>query len=113
MRAFYKGSTDIVQLFGETYECNHVLYNRCTLYKIQGKGLAVIQQRYDPKTKHMWWDEIDSCLANDIYLSNKFIPYFRAHASEPDKNGIYPTVKVRKLMWALRLNPMRKEAWEE
>lgn len=113
MRAFYKGDTDIVQIFGKTYECDHILYNRCTLFESRGLGLAVIQQRYDPKTKHTWWGEIDSCLANDIYLSEKFVSYFKEHASYPDKNGIYPTVKVRKLAWALRIKPMKKEAWEE
>lgn len=113
MRAFYEGDTSIVQIFGRTYECDHPLYNKCTLYENRSVGLAVIQQRHDPKTKHTWWGEIDSCLANDIYLSERFIGYFKAHAEKPDDKGIYPTVKVRKLAWALRLKPMKKEAWEE
>lgn len=35
-------------MYGETYICNHEVYNKCTLYKIDNKGLAIIQQCYDP-----------------------------------------------------------------
>lgn len=29
-----------------------------------------------------------------------------------EQSGLYPTVNVRQLMWALRMKPMRKERWE-
>lgn len=35
------------------------------------------------------------------------------HAGEPDENGIYPTVDVRKLMWALKMKPLTKNDWEK
>ena len=46
-------------MYGETYICDHPVYNRCTLYQIDKKGLAVIQQRYDSETKKTWWSEIN------------------------------------------------------
>ena len=46
-------------MYGNTYICDHLVYDRCTLYQIDNKGLAVIQQRYDQETKTTWWSEID------------------------------------------------------
>ena len=40
--------------FGKIYECHHIVYSRCTLFKIDEKGLAVIQQKYDPYNKVTW-----------------------------------------------------------
>ena len=42
-------------MYGEIYICDHPVYSRCTLYQIDKKGLAVIQQRYDSETKKTWW----------------------------------------------------------
>ena len=72
----------------------------------------MIQQRFDPLSKHSWWGEIDPWLANDIYLNEGFPKYFIANAREA-KNDIYPTVPVRKIMWALRMKPLKKEFWED
>lgn len=99
------------QTHGEIYICDHPLYNRCTLYKIGHKGLAVVQQRFDPNTKMTYWTEIDSWLVDDIYEQDGFIKYFYGVA-QTDSNGLYPTVPVRKLMWALRMKPVKKERWE-
>lgn len=97
--------------YGSTYKCNHVVYNKCTLYLIGNKGLAVIQQRYDWKTKRTWWGEIDDELINEIFLNSKFKDYFNSHAGEI-KNNLYPTVTVRQLMWGLKMKPIKREAWE-
>lgn len=51
-----------MSMYGQIYICNHPVYSKCTLYKIGSKGLAVIQQRYDPISKTTWWGEIDSWL---------------------------------------------------
>ena len=112
MRYFYEPPPISVPMYGQVYRCNHPLYNYCTLYLEGGIGLAVIQQRFDPATKHFWWGPIDECLANDVYLSPRFQEYFNAHAKEPDEEGLYFTVSVRSIMWTLRMKPLKKEAWE-
>ncbi len=95
--------------YGETYFCEHPLYDYCTLYTIGEKGLAVIQQKFHNKVT--WWQEIDSWLADSIYLNENFYTYFQAHAERSD-DGIYPTVTVRQIMHALKMKPIKKEKWE-
>ncbi len=97
--------------YGDTYICNHPVYNRCTLYKIHNKGLAVIQQRFNHDTKTTWWGEIDPWLTDPIYLHPKFKTYFDSRAEEA-KDGLYPTVSIRQIMWALKMKPMPRERWE-
>lgn len=114
MKVFYEKPliTDI-QIYGVTYECDHPVYNRCTLFLLEkDTGIAVIQQRFDPKTKHTWWGEIDPYLANDIYLSKNFMPFLSENAAQVNDIGLYPTFPVRQLMWSLRLPPVKKEVWE-
>lgn len=114
MRTFYEKPDIIVPMYGMRYECDHPRFNSCTLFerKDKGKGLIVIQQRYDPVTKHTWWNEIDPWLANDIYLSRRFREAFDKLSDVKDDKGLYPVIEVRKLMWMVRLNPMPKEPWE-
>ena len=94
------------------YACNHPLYNKCTLYLQDGKGLAVIQQRFNPKMKTTWWSAIDIGLVDDILNNENFQKYFNQHAAAADERGLYPTVAVRQLMWALKMRPLKKEFWE-
>lgn len=98
---------------GETYICDHVLFNRCTLFRKGNRGLAVIQERYNSKTKARWWGTIDPWLAADIYMSDSFNDYFEKNADVCDLNGLFPVVTLRKIMWALRMKPLRKEKWED
>lgn len=111
MRYHYEKPEFYTSRFGETYICDHPVYNKCTLYKIEEKGLAVIQQRYDPETKHTWWGEIDPWLRNIIYIHEKFLDYFNQRAG-PCENGLYPTVTVRQIMWSLRMKPIQRSRWE-
>lgn len=99
---------------GKVYSCDHPLYNQCTLFQSgNGKvGLAIIRERYNKRTKARWWGPIEPWLAGDIYLNERFEMYFVDHAKERDSNGLYPTVTVRQIMWALRMKPLRKEEWE-
>lgn len=97
--------------FGKVYIYNHPVYSRCTLYKIRDKGLSVIQQRYDAATKHTYWTEIDEWLVDRLYLHPKFKEYFDKHCGTC-KNGLYPTVTIRQIMWGLRMKPLKKERWE-
>ena len=98
-------------MYGQIYICNHPVYNRCTLYKIGEKGLAVIQQRFDTNTKSTSWTEIDLQLTDDLYLHPGFKVFFEQRAGEA-VNGLYPTVSIRQLMWALKMKPLRRERWE-
>ena len=97
--------------FGQLYICDHPVYNRCTLFLIGDKGLAVIQQRYHQRTKHTWWEQIDDCLVNDIYLQKGFKSYFDKRGG-PCVKGLYPTVTVRQIMWALKMKPLKRQPWE-
>lgn len=111
MRYHYEKPAIYLSKYGNTYECDHPVYDRCTLYQIEDKGLAVIQQRYDKHKKLTWWSEIDPWLTDTVYLHPKFIEYFNERAGE--RNGdLYPTVTIRQLMWALKLKPIPKERWE-
>ena len=98
--------------WGCPYCCDHPVYYRCTLFAIREKGLAVIQQRFDPTYKTTHWDMIDEWLNDPIYTHPKFKEFFDKRAGYPDDNGVYPTVTVRQLMWALKMKPIKKEPWE-
>lgn len=111
MRYHYSKPKIYAPMYGEVYICNHPVYSRCTLYKQGNKGLAVIQQRYDILNKHTWWTEIDPWIANDIYLNENFRLYFEERSDEA-VNGLFPTVTVRQIMWALKMKPIKRERWE-
>lgn len=98
-------------VFGEIYICDHPVYDVCTLFKVEERGLAVIQQRFDPRDKSVRWGAVDPWIANAIYLSPGFAGYFEERAG-PCRDGLWPTVTVRQIMWALRMKPLKKERWE-
>lgn len=111
MRYHYEKPSYTTAMYGELYFCDHPVYSRCTLYKIKDRGLAVIQQRFDRETKRTWWGELEPGLSDVLYLSPGFMAYFGDHAGKCS-DGLYPTVTVRQMMWALRMKPLRKERWE-
>lgn len=111
MRYHYEKPDIYLSMYGETYICNHPVYSRCTLFRIGSKGLAVIQQRYDEKTKHTWWSELDPWITDDLYLHPKFREYFDKRGGKAI-DGLYPTVTLRQIMWALRMKPVQKNRWE-
>ena len=111
MRYHHEKPAIYSSLYGSTYICNHPVYDKCTLFQINNKGLAVIQQRYNPVEKHTYWDEIDPWLTDDIYLHTNFETFFDERAGEC-RDGLYPTVTIRQLMWGLKMKPIRKERWE-
>ena len=111
MRYHFTKPALYLSMYGRTYHCNHPVYNRCTLYFQDGKGLAVIQQRYDSKTKQTWWTEIDPWLTDAIFAARGFPELFEKRAGE-GVLGIYPTITVRQIMWALKLKPLEKQRWE-
>lgn len=99
------------EFWTKTYICDHPVYSSCTLFYLGKRGLAVIQQRFDSEAKHTWWGPIDSWLANAIYVRDGFKSYFEEHSGEA-LDGLYPTVPVRKVTYALRMKPMKVERWE-
>ena len=111
MRYHYEKPTIFLSMYGITYKCDHPVYSYCTLYLEGDKGLAVIQQRFDKRIKTTSWSEIDPWLTDDIYLHPKFKEYFDTRAGACVE-GLYPTVTIRQLMWALKMKPLVKERWE-
>lgn len=111
MRYHYEKPSIYVSLYGKIHICDHPVYDKCTLYKQGNKGLAIIQQRYNPETKQTYWTDIDPWLTDDLYLHKKFKEFFDKRAGEPT-NDIYPTVTIRQIMWALKMKPLPRERWE-
>ena len=111
MRYFYEKPSVYLSMYGATYKCNHPVYDSCTLFKIGNKGLAIIQQRYEKRTKSTWWGELDPWLTDDIYLKEGFKEFFDERAKEPN-DGLYPTVSVRQIMWKLKMKPIPRQRWE-
>jgi len=111
MRYHYEKPDIYMSMYGLLYCCNHPVYNSCTLFEIGDKGLAVIQQRIDTVTKQTWWCEVDPWLTDDLYLHPQFKEYFD-NRSGIRTSGLYPTVTVRQIMWALKMKPIPKERWE-
>lgn len=109
MRYSYVKPKNYIPVYGELYLCNHPLYDRCTLYKIGDRGLAVIQQRCEDKKT--FWTEIDPWLQNELYLHSDFYQYF-TDRSKRSADGLYPTVTIRQIMWALRMKPLKRQVWE-
>lgn len=111
MRYHYEKPTTYSTMYGTTYTCNHPVYDRCTLFKIDNRGLAVIQQRFDEATKQTWWEEVDPWLPDLLYLHPKFKEFFDERAGTLT-DGLYPTVSIRQIMWGLKLKPIPRERWE-
>ena len=111
LRYFFQKPSFYTTYYGEFYICDHPVYNRCTLYRIDERGLAVIQQRFDPSTKSTYWTEIDPWLTDVLYLNPGFKKFFDERSLKPN-NGLFPTITVRQIMWSLRMKPIPKERWE-
>lgn len=111
MRYHFKKPDYYLAAYGETYICDHPVYDRCTLYREDSIGLAVIQQRHDNSSKHTWWSEIDPWLIDALYLQPGFYEFFKERA-RTSKNGLFPTVTIRQIMWALKMKPLKRERWE-
>lgn len=111
MRYHYEKPSRYSTRYGETYVCDHPVYDKCTLFRIGNKGLAVIQQRHDLASKNTWWGEIDPWLVDTLYLHDKFGEYFDERSKECT-DGLFPTVTIRQIMWALKMKPIPKKRWE-
>lgn len=113
MKGYYEPSSKSVKLKNcRIHTCDHPMYNRCTVYLEGDVGLAVIQMRFSSKSKVWWWGPVDPWLAEDIFKTDGFAEYFNKHAGFCE-DGLYPTVEVRKLMYAIGMKPMKKAYWEK
>ena len=111
MRYHYEKPRLYSRLYGDIYKCNHPVYDRCTLFLIGKKGLAVIQQRFDSESKSTTWGEIDPWLTDNIYLHPKFKQFFDERSGLCE-GGLYPTATIRQVMWALKMKLLPRERWE-
>ena len=68
MRYHYQKPDIYRSMYGETYICNHPVYNKCTLFRIGDNGLAVIQQRFNAENKEYLVGR-SGCLANRYFIS--------------------------------------------
>jgi hypothetical protein len=92
-------------------QSDHPAYNAFSLFANGNKGIGVIQQRYDPRTKTTWWGPVDK--DNTFYiLHSPFFEEWWNDVSRPAANGLYHVVELRKVMWALHIKPSPKEPWE-
>ena len=46
-----------------------------------------------------------------LYLHPKFKKFFDERAGECT-DGLYPTVSIRQIMWALKMKPIQRQRWE-
>lgn len=111
MRYHYEKPTIYGSLYGKTYTCDHPVYSSCTLFTMGELGLAVIQQRFDETTKTTRWGELDPWLPDAIYLREGFKEFFEERAGKCT-DGLYPTVTIRQIMWALKMKPIARQRWE-
>lgn len=112
MKYYYKPSIDAKSGAGETYICDHPLFSRATLFKSDNRGLLIVQEHYNKKTKARLWGPVVPWLSYDIYTNINFEKFFDKNATEADENGLFPIFPIRKVMWALRMKPLQREAWE-
>ena len=80
-------------------------------HKVDEWHIPVLQQRFDEKTKSTWWGEVDPWITDDLYLHPRFKEYFDIRSGMAT-DGLYPTVTIRQIMWALKMKPIKRERWE-
>lgn len=51
-------------------------------------------------------------IAGDILSNENFKTVFNKIAKVKIPGGEYPVIQLRKLMWELRMKPLKKEFWE-
>ena len=108
MKYYYEYTKGQTRVFGKTIQIDHPIYQAGTLYFENGLGIIVVQKKFDAERKLCYWSYLDPAIANDIYLSPNFLNFFTSNAT--DRN--FPIFQLRKLMWELRMKPLRKEEWE-
>ena len=109
MRYYYEKPKAWSVSKGITYVCDHPLYDKCTLYLQDDKGVAIVQKRFSHKS--IWLGPIDPWLVDDIYNQPTWPDWFDKNSGDC-KDGLYPSFELRKVMWALRMKPLPMQYWE-
>ena len=110
MKYYYEPRPQPVRVFGKPIVLeDHPIYRGGTLYFEHGKGIIVVQKYFSSEWKSCYYDRVEYGIANDIYLSPNFSEFFHENAKESD----YPIFELRKLMWTLRMKPLKPEDWEK
>ena len=95
------------------YTCKHPLYSAGTLYSLpDGRGIVVVQRKFNDRLKVWYWSHVEPAIAEDIWQNSALDKYLRLYGELPE-DGLYPTIPVRRLMWALGMPPIPKEYWEK
>ena len=112
MRYFIEKPEDAKNHIIYFQKVDHPLYNSCRLFKVSDdKGVAIVQQRFNSNLKVFWYDAPDAWIMDEIIKQSGFADYIFDHAGT-DEDGVYPTVTVRQVMYALKMKPLKKEWWE-
>lgn len=100
------------------YRCTEKLTNviiQFTINVLYSKWERKVWQLFSsdmiPSTKTTRWTEIDPWLTDLLYLHTRFKELFDERSGE-SINGLYPTVTIRQIMWALKMKPLKRERWE-
>ena len=112
MRYYYE-PTKAEPKYGVIYHGPSEVFDLGTLYLSDGLGLVVVQLQFDELNKSFKLGPLDPGLANDIYVQPGFREFFLEFAKPVTPGGEYPVVNVRKVMWSLRMKPLRKDIWEQ
>ena len=54
---------------------------------------------------------MDPWITDDLYLHPRFKEYFDTHSGMA-MDGLYSTVTLRQIMWALKMKPIKRDRWE-
>lgn len=114
MRKMYDEEPDFGQYKNAVfYKCDHPLYNQCSLYLLpDGRGLAVVEKRWNARLKVSYWTAVRTDIVEEIFACGRFQRYLDRQAKQP-QDGLYPTIPVRRVMWALGMPPLPKADWEK
>ena len=111
MKIHYKEETFEIPKYSKIHFQNLKLYSRGMLYERDGIGLVIVELKFDEKRKSFYYDAISGALSNRIYENDGFVKYFEENADSP-KNGLYPSADARKVLWALKMPPLKKVSIE-
>ena len=82
-----------------------------TLYLEKGYGLEVARKIFDNNKKTCSYRYLERPLANAIKEHEQFEKLFKRYSGKSE-GGRYPFLDVRKLMWDLRMKPIKKDIFE-
>ena len=54
---------------------------------------------------------MDPWLTDTLYLHPNFRKYFEDRSGS-GTDGLYPTITIRQIMWALKIKPIKRKRWE-